>query len=313
MSFLARVIWKILTFPLTRIIIAIIAIALVYAPEVILAERIREKFELGDDTGYRIVWGAINIVSICLVYVGYVRLLERRKAVELSGNGALLEFAAGSALGVALITATIACLWLGGYYRVEGIGSLPSAAMLMTMGLLPGFLEEIVTRGVVFRITEESLGTWLAMIISALLFGFLHLGNQGATWFAAICIAVEAGILLAAAFVTTRRLWFPIGLHFAWNVTQGGIFGVAVSGIPVRGLLKSTLTGPELYSGGEFGAEASLFAVAVCTSIAIVLLVRAVRQGRIIRPFWFRGTNEPIATKPLEIGPALEESSSASP
>ena len=202
-----------------------------------------------------------------------LRLLERRKAVELSGNGAGLEFAAGSALGFGLFAATVACLWLGGYYRVEGIGSLPSAALLMTMGLLPGFLEEIVTRGIVFRITEESLGTWLAMIISALLFGFLHLGNEGATWFAAVCIAVEAGILLAAAYVTTRRLWFPIGLHFAWNFTQGGIFGIPVSGIPVRGLLKSTLTGKELYSGGKFGAEASIFAVGVCTSIAIVLLV----------------------------------------
>ena len=71
MRFLARVIWAILTFPLTRIVIAIIAIALVYVPEVILAERIREKFELGDDVGFRIVCGAINIVSICLVYVGY--------------------------------------------------------------------------------------------------------------------------------------------------------------------------------------------------------------------------------------------------
>jgi len=306
MSFLARVIWKILTFPLTRIIIAIIAIALVYVPEVILAERIREKYELADDVGFRVVSGAINIVSICLVYVGYVRLFERRKAVELSRNGALLEFAAGSALGVSLFAATIACLWLGGYYRVEGVGHLPSAAMLMSMGLLPGFLEEIVIRGVVFRITEESLGTWLAMMISALLFGFLHIMNPEATLFAAVCIAVEAGILLAAAFVTTRRLWFPIGLHFAWNFTQGGIFGVAVSGMPVRGLLKSTLTGPELLSGGEFGAEASIFAVVICTSIAIVLLVLAVRQGRIIRPFWFRGKSKPITTKPGEIGPELE-------
>ena len=79
--------------------------------------------------------------------------------------------------------------------------------------------------------------------------------NPEATWIAVLCIAVEAGVLLAAAYITTRRLWLPIGLHFAWNFTQGGIFGVPVSGFRVRGLLKSTLTGPELLSGGAFGAE----------------------------------------------------------
>ena len=237
---------------------------------------------------YIILSGTITIVSVCLVYAGYVWLFERRNTVELSRKHALGEFATGAAIGFGLFTATIACLWAGGFYRVQGIGRVPSAATLVGMGFVAAFLEEIIVRGVIFRITEESLGTWLAIAISAApLRSFSHLQSR-IERFAALCIAVEAGVLLAAAYITTRRLWLPIGLHFAWNFTQGGVFGVAVSGMPVRGMLKSSLIGQALLSGGAFGPEASIFAVLVCTSMAIYLLVRAVRNGQIIRPFWSR-------------------------
>jgi hypothetical protein len=72
-------------------------------------------------------------------------------------------------------------------------------------------------------------------------------------------------------------------------------------------VFKSTLTGPELLSGGEFGAEASIFAVIICTSMAVFLMVLAVRNGHIARPFWSRSKEEPIpeiASEPLgEIEP----------
>ena len=287
MSTLKRVFLKVLYFPLTRIIIAIVAILCVVALESILAQNIGDAYGLSRRIWFRVLAGAVVIVSVCLVYGGYVRVFERRKTVELSKERALREFAAGSALGFALFAATIGCLWIAGYYRVQGIGYLPSAALLVGVGLVPAFVEEIVIRAIIFRITEDSLGTWMAMLISALLFGLSHIFNPGATWVAALCIAIEAGVLLAAAYITTRRLWLPIGLHFAWNFTQGGIFGVAVSGVAVPGLLKATLTGPELLiSGGEFGAEASIFAVLICASMAIVLIILAVRNGQIIRPFW---------------------------
>jgi hypothetical protein len=126
------------------------------------------------------------------------------------------------------------------------------------------------------------------LVISAVVFGFLHLIYPNATLVAAVAIALEAGILLAAAYVLTRRLWLAIGIHFAWNFTQGGIFGVAVSGNQARGLLQSTLTGPELLSGGAFGAEASLFAILVCLAAGVYLLWRAWRKGSFVTPFWRR-------------------------
>jgi uncharacterized protein len=302
MAFLTRWFWKILYFPLTRMVIAIFAIVATVVLEGVILQRIGDALGFWSQPWYSVLRGTIVITTVCLVYRGYVRLLERRPVMELCRRGALGEFAEGAALGFGLITATIVCLWLGGYYRVQGIGHLPPVALLIGIGLVPAFLEEILIRGIVFRIAEESLGTWLATAFSALLFGSLHLLNPNATWIAALCIAVEAGVLLAAAYVTTRRLWLPIGMHFAWNFTQGGVFGVAVSGEPIRGMIESTLTGPELLSGGEFGAEASIFAVIICTSMAVFLMFLAVRNGHVVRPFWSSSREEPIpeiANEPL--------------
>jgi uncharacterized protein len=295
MGFLAKIFLKILLFPLTRIFIAIFAIVLVFVLESMARQKIGEAYGLTKEAWYAVLSGTITIVSACLVYAGYVWLFERRRVVELSKKYAVREFAMGAAIGFGLFTATIACLWAGGFYHVKGFGRVPSAATLMGLGFIAAFVEEIIIRGIIYRITEESLGTWLAVAISALFFGLSHIFNPESSWFAALCIAVEAGILLAAAYITTRRLWLPIGLHFAWNFTQGGIFGVPVSGGRVGGILESSLSGPAPLSGGKFGAEASIFAVLVCTSMAIYLLVRAVRNGQIVRPFWSRTKTEPTS------------------
>ncbi len=294
MALLTRWFWKVLYFPFTRMVIAVFAILATFVSLSMIGGWIGKSYGFWAQPWYSVLMGAIVITTVCLVYHGYVRILEHRATTELCRKGAVGEFAVGSAMGFGLISATIACLWFGGYYRVEGLGHLPSANTLIGVGLVAAFVEEILIRGIIFRITEESLGTWLATAISALLFGLLHLLNPNATWIAALCVAVEAGILLAAAYVTTRRLWLPIGMHFAWNFSQAGIFGVAVSGAAASGMVRSTLTGPDLLSGGAFGAEASIFAVLICTSVAIFLMVCAVRNGQIIRPYWSRSVKEPI-------------------
>ncbi len=294
MASLATIVRKVLFFPLTRMLVAIIAIVSAVALEQAVLQWMYTSYGLRDQAWFVILSGATQVGTVWAIYCGYVRLFERRAATELAIGPAPRELAIGAAMGFGLITTTIAFLALGGWYRVDGPGQMPSAATLVYIGIFSGFCEEVLIRGIVFRITEESLGTWLAFVVSGLLFGLLHLLNPRGTMMAAICIALEAGILLAAAYIITRRLWVPIGLHFAWNFAQGGIFGVAVSGISVRVMLKSTLTGPALVSGGTFGPEASIFAVLACTSMAIVLTVRAVRDGQIIGPFWTRRNEESI-------------------
>lgn len=157
---------------------------------------------------------------------------------------------------------------------------------ILGISFLTGFVEEVIFRGLIFRLSEELLGTWFALAGSALFFGLAHAGNPGATLASSVAIALEAGILLGAAFLLTRRLWLVTSLHAAWNFTQGGIFGVAVSGNQIRGLLQGQLSGPEWISGGSFGAEASVVAVIVCLTAGVLLLVRASRNGQIVRPRW---------------------------
>jgi membrane protease YdiL (CAAX protease family) len=152
--------------------------------------------------------------------------------------------------------------------------------------MMAAFMEEILFRGILFRWIEEFAGSWAALAITSALFGLAHILNPNATWFSSLAIAVEAGLLLGGAYMLTRSLWLPIGLHAAWNFTQGEIFGVPVSGGAVHGLLKSRLTGPALLSGGGFGLEASLIALVIATAAGICFIWLAVRRGEVIGPSW---------------------------
>lgn len=90
--------------------------------------------------------------------------------------------------------------------------------------------------------------------------------------------------MLGAAYVATRSLWLPIGLHLGWNTAQGGIFGTAVSGSEdaFAGLLAGETSGLTMISGGAFGPEGSIFAVLFCGAITVYLLRLAHRKGRIV-------------------------------
>jgi hypothetical protein len=207
-------------------------------------------------------------------YVLYVRWIERRRAAELSWRAAPAGLAAGMALGAGIFLLTLGSIWLLGYYRVVGTNPAGVLVAALTGALMTAYLEELVFRGIVLRILEEGLGTWTALAATAAIFGLLHVDRPHATWVSTTAIVASAGLLLGAAFVASRRLWLPIGIHFAWNFTQGGIFGVAVSGRREPGWLISELTGPPLLSGGEFGAEASIFVVVLALGATALMLGR---------------------------------------
>jgi uncharacterized protein len=104
-----------------------------------------------------------------------------------------------------------------------------------------------------------------------------------------VAIALEAGVLLAAAYVLTGRLWFPMGLHAGWNFSEGSLYGLSVSGFtPTNAVTVGKLNGPTILTGGAFGPEASIVAVVLCFSVAILLLWRAAAAGRTQPPLWSR-------------------------
>ena len=160
---------------------------------------------------------------------------------------------------------------------------------MLGLAVFSGVFEEILFRGIVLRQLEAWLGSWIALALSSALFGGLHIMNPGATWFSSVAIAVEAGILLGAAYLLTRRLWLAIGIHAAWNFTQGWVFSVPVSGgeAPL-GLLITRRLGPDLLTGGDFGLEASVVAMVVATLAGVILLLLAIQRGELVAAPWRR-------------------------
>lgn len=268
---------ELLARPLVRLIVGTL---FVIVPMILLKWVIR-PLRLSEDTSttLSVLLGALVAL---LGYVAYVRWIERRAVSELPGRSAGPELLGGLAIGVLLFAATVGALTLLGVFHVAGRGPLAVVVAPFAGAVSAGVVEELLFRGILFRIVESALGSWLALALSAVVFGLLHLLNAHASAQGAVAIMLEAGILLAAAFMVTRHLWLPIGLHIGWNFTQGGVFGIAVSGTPTIGLLHGLLSGPDWLSGGIFGAEASLIAVIICLVAAAVLLAIAVRRGNVV-------------------------------
>jgi membrane protease YdiL (CAAX protease family) len=223
------------------------------------------------------------------VYVGYAQFIEQRAASELALPGMGRELGTGLLIGAGLYTACELVLMALGIYRIDGLNPVGFMIPAVAMAISSSVFEELLFRGVLFRSVETWFGSWAALVVSSLVFGLTHLMNPQGTVEGALFIAVEAGILLAAAFMLTRRLWLSIGFHMAWNYTQSAIFSGIVSGNDAQqGLIRSTVNGPDWLTGGSFGVESSVLALVVCTTTGIVMLVMAARRGRIVPPIWKR-------------------------
>lgn len=123
--------------------------------------------------------------------------------------------------------------------------------------LLVGWNEELLLRGYHLQTIASGLNLFWGAVISSVVFGLLHLGNPDATWVSAAGITL-AGLFFAYAYIRTKQLWLPIGLHIGWNFFEGVVFGFPVSGLDIYALTRIEVTGPELWTGGAFGPEAGL-------------------------------------------------------
>lgn len=238
----------------------------------------------------------VNVGLLLVTYKVAIRHLGELPRDDLPLRGSLKNLALGFASGVALFGMVVGLAALVGVYRIVGCCEQGQIVRdVFETAILAGFAEELLFRGILFRWIEEFAGSWVALIVTAGLFGLVHIENPNATWFSSFAIAVEAGLLLGGAYMLTRSLWAPIGLHAAWNFTQGYIFDIPVSGVPENGLTQAKLSGPALLSGGQFGLEASVLALGVATAAGIWLVVLAVRRGELMQPWWVRKRELPAA------------------
>jgi membrane protease YdiL (CAAX protease family) len=256
---------------------------------------------IGATSGSWVLTFVLCVVTATLAVLAYgwvVRRTEHRAPVEVGRAGAAGALGRGALLGILMCGAVIASIALGGGYRVDGTGSVTAAVGMLGLAVVAGTTEELLFRGVLFRIIEERGGTWIALLVTAVLFGGMHLANPNATVWGAAAIAISAGGMLGAAYVATRTLWLPIGLHLGWNFATAGIFGTEVSGTTSEpGLLDGVTSGPTLLSGGAFGPEASVYTVLAGAVLTAVFLGIAHRRGTLV-PRRARAA-QPVATATL--------------
>lgn len=284
---LHRPLWRrILDFPLVAMIIAAALVFLTVVVSAFIADRLIPPIgAFSRHMEFDLLCGALLV----FVYKLVIRHLGEHPRDDLRLPGGLSSLSVGLGAGFALFSAIVGIAAVLGVYRLVGEGD--SRALLQQLVLsafFPAISEEMFFRGILFRWIEEFGGSWAALLLTSAFFGAAHLANPHASPIAAVGIAFEAGVMLGAAYMLTRSLWLPMGIHAAWNFAQGEVFDIPVSGTSVHGLLKARLVGPPLLTGNGFGLEASLIAIIVATLFGLWLLWLAIRRGELMKPRWAR-------------------------
>lgn len=225
------------------------------------------------------VLAVVGAVAAVAVYWAVMRYVAQRPTPELTR--AVPHALAGIVLGVVFIGVSVLMVVTEFSFTASSGDTASIVASMVAVQLGAAVTEELLFRGLALQALERWCGSWVALAITALLFGFLHLANPGATVWSSFAIAVEAGVLLGAAFLWRRNIWLTIGLHFAWN-TSVGLLGIPVSGHEAAGVLTAHPTGPELVTGGDFGLEASIVPVIVSLALATPMLIAAHRRGNLV-------------------------------
>lgn len=175
---------------------------------------------------------------------------------------------------------------LNGSYSVASINPISFISIPFALMFTVVIIEEVLVGGIIFRIIEEKLGSYLALTISSLLFGVLHLWNPNST-------------LLSCLFITTSRLFVWCYFHlqlqpmasychtFCLEFIQSGIYGAITSGNEkTNSLLTAKIQGLEIIIGGDFGPEGSIQATLLCFIATVILLFLSHKRSKIINPFW---------------------------
>lgn len=207
--------------------------------------------------------------------------VENGESLSFGGKARMMGI--GWAVSAVNFLAIIVCLFLCGCYRIVNVEfDVASQLSWLSLFLLVGVVEEVIFRGILFRLIADKWNIAVGLTTSSLLFGLAHLGNPGATLWAALAIALASGWLFGMAYAYHQTIWVPVGMHWAWNYLEGGVFGCAVSGTPLdyRPLITPRISGTDLLSGGAFGPEASIICVAIGIGISIVYTVLYIKKKK---------------------------------
>ncbi|MHB1022992.1 MAG: CPBP family intramembrane glutamic endopeptidase [Acidobacteriaceae bacterium] len=226
------------------------------------------------------------LVFLLLVGFGYMGFAFDQQPSPLKAMGLerragwVREWGIGAAFGWAVVVACVLPIALAGDLHVS-FWTEPRAFWLFSINLVmlavAALVEEVGFRGYPFQRLIETFGPTTATLLMSCMFGLIHLTNPAASMESAL-VTMLAGVLLSLAYLRTKALWLPWGLHFAWNVSMGVFFGLPVSGLlGFSTVIQSRALGPHWLTGGSYGPEAS-DVTAIVLIVAIFVLLRVTRE-----------------------------------
>jgi len=279
----------VIQFPLVRIIIA----SLFLGPVFLLNKVFRIVVTTSAPADIRTYFAYAEAIVFFFVFLAayglYAKFIEKQKAYEISSKLSLNEFGKGFLISFVLVGAVVANMAVIGSYMIAGWNPDKKVVIdLFIKFMIGALLEELIFRLIIFRITEELLGTWIALILQAVLFGFAHMANDNSTLFTSFSVIIVGGIIYTGAFMYTRRIWLALGLHAGWNFFQSGIFGMPNSGTVYKGLIFPGIQGKEWITGGSWGIEASYIAILVVLIAGVYFIIKAKNANQIVLPVWIR-------------------------
>ena len=185
----------------------------------------------------------------------------------------LRDIAVGAAIAAGMLALTLAGSFLLGEVRITwsaSVGSIPGLVLTFLALAVSALSEELVFRGYPLQILMKGLGPWGSAILISSLFGLIHGRNPGATALSVLGTIV-AGMTLAVAYLRTRSVWLPYGIHLVWNVGLSIVLGYPMSGIQTVSLWTTQVAGSQKLLGGGYGPEAGVLGMAIFASAAIVI------------------------------------------
>ncbi|MGH9967854.1 MAG: lysostaphin resistance A-like protein [Pyrinomonadaceae bacterium] len=267
--------WRLLVFVLVYVALLWVitsGVRVVYALIRLFAPALSPGF-LVSDLVFRVILltAALGAAFIC------TRWLEGLpwRAIGLSlHRGWIRDFLIGSAIGVASLALASAIATAGGGLRfsISPAGMFLQVAMTLALSgavfIVAALAEEALFRGYALQTLTRAGLAWLGVLLTSVPFAAVHLNNPNVAKFTFVNTAL-AGVWFAIAYLRTRSLWFPLGIHWAWNWALGSLFGLPVSGITriaPHPLLQATDLGPAWLTGGSYGIEGGV----ACTITLIV-------------------------------------------
>jgi hypothetical protein len=223
--------------------------------------------------GLLLITTLISCLAITISVFIARRFLDRRTFTSLGLQGnkqAIYDLLFGVALTGLMIGLIYLLLWAVGWLQVESLAwqlesweNLAASILIMvSFYALIGWQEELLIRGYWLQNLSDGLSQSLGVLFSSALFALAHTMNPNLSWQAYLGLFLS-GLFLAFGYLRTKQLWLPIGLHIGWNLFEGTVFGFPVSGQYFYQLVRQTVSGPDIITGGAFGPEAGLILLPV--------------------------------------------------